>query len=223
MALLVKPSKQESSTDLSPNDTKEDVPSCTLEIEDPDLNSSKKLGPAFGPSLLSQNSDDRGNDEPSLPLSPFSSNRAAIRTLIMPPVPNLSIPPSPPGSPPVASTKKFAKFLELKTQGMHFNAKLDGSAAIRNPAILPKLLEYAGIDHYDQYSSALPENLSMPTSYPPWAYGEELNKTQQKLLKQREGSKAKDGRTRIEFVSQAPRDGNANAREGGSHKRQRRS
>jgi HCNGP-like protein len=119
----------------------------------------------------------------------------------MPPIPNLTIPPSPPGSPPLASTRKFVKFLELKRQGTHFNAKLDSSTAIKNPAILPKLLEHAGIDHYDQYSSALPENLSVPTSYPPWAYGEELNKTQQKLLKQKNATKAKEGRTQIEFVT----------------------
>ena len=119
----------------------------------------------------------------------------------MPQVSNFDIPPSPPGSPPQPSTKKFAKFLELKREGVHFNAKLDSSSAIRNPGVLPKLLEFAGIDHYDQYASALPEDLSIPTSYPPWAYGEELNKTQQRLLKRKEADKAKGVRERVDFVS----------------------
>jgi HCNGP-like protein len=137
----------------------------------------------------------------SAPSSPYSATVAGIRNLTMPPVPNFDIPPSPPGSPPQPSTKKFANFLELKKKGVHFNAKLDSSSAIRNPAVLPKLLEFAGIDHYDQYALALPEELSIPTSYPPWAYGEELNKNQQKLLKRREADKSKSVRERIDFVS----------------------
>ena len=159
------------------------------------------MGPSLGPTLPTQSADDQEETSTSVSSSPYLAARAGIRNLTMPPVPNFDIPPSPPGSPPPLSTKKFANFLELKKKGVHFNAKLDSSSAIRNPGVLPKLLEFAGIDHYDQYASALPEDLSIPTSYPPWAYGEELNKTQQKLLKRKEADKSKSARERIDFVS----------------------
>jgi HCNGP-like protein len=129
----------------------------------------------------------------------------------MPPVPNIDIPASPSASPPAASTKKFANFLDLKKKGVHFNAKLSSSSAIRNPGVLPKMMEFAGIDHYDQYASALPNDVAVPTSYPPWAYGEELNKTQQKLMKRKEAEK----RDRIDFVS------SSTVRSDARHKRKR--
>ncbi|KAJ6155043.1 hypothetical protein N7470_005609 [Penicillium chermesinum] len=48
-------------------------------------------------------------------------------------VPNLDIPPSPPGSPDPAANAKFQHFLSLKHQGVHFNAKLATSSSLKNP------------------------------------------------------------------------------------------
>jgi hypothetical protein len=118
----------------------------------------------------------------------------------MPPVPNFDIPPSPPGSPPPATSKKFARFLELKKQGIHFNEKLEKSSALKNPNLLLKLMDFAGIDDKDQYATALPEELAVPTSFPAWAYADQLNKTQQKTLKKREEEQAKKQREAIDFV-----------------------
>jgi hypothetical protein len=132
--------------------------------------------------------------------SPYSSNRLSIRNLTMPPVPNFEIPPSPPGSPPPTSSKKFARFLELKKQGVHFNEKLEKSSALKNPSLLQKLMDFADIDEMDQYATALPEDLALPTSFPAWAYADQLNKTQQKVLKKRAEEKARAGRKTLDFV-----------------------
>jgi hypothetical protein len=160
------------------------------------------VGPAPGPSMPSQTVT-AGTliEQPSE--SSYTSTRAAIRELTMPPIPNFDIPDSPPGSPPLETAKKFANFLALKKKGVHFNSKLESSSALRNPGLLQKLMDFAGIDEYDQYATALPDDLAIPTSYPPWAYGEQLNKTQQQLLKKKEDAKSKGQREKIDFVSGA--------------------
>jgi hypothetical protein len=136
--------------------------------------------------------DDTAMDEDGgAPLSPYSANRSAVRNYTMPPVPNFEIPPSPPGSPPPASTKKIARFLQLKRQGVHFNQKLETSSALRNPSLLKKLMDFAGIDDKDQYASTLPPELATPTEFPAWAYPEEIAKRQEQKRKNRE---------KIEFV-----------------------
>jgi hypothetical protein len=159
--------------------------------------------PAIGPSLpppdaegLSEADHESGDD----PLS-YSDTRAAIRSLTMPPIPNFNIPPSPPGSPPPDVSRKFSNFLELKRKGVHFNSKLESSAALRNPGLLQKLMEFAGINDYDQYATPFPEDLAVPTAFPPWAYGDQLNKTQQAILKKSENEKRMHTRDRINFVS----------------------
>jgi len=118
----------------------------------------------------------------------------------MPSVPNFDIPPSPPGSPPPGPTAKFARFLELKKQGIHFNEKLERSSALRNPSLLQKLMEFAGISEEDQYASVLPPEVAVPTSFPAWAYADQLAKTQQEITKKREAEKARIQREAIDFV-----------------------
>ncbi|KAF2405378.1 HCNGP-domain-containing protein [Trichodelitschia bisporula] len=147
-------------------------------------------GPELGPSLP-QAEEDGDEDPDTVPLSPYSASRLATRNLTMPPVPNFDIPPSPPGSPPPTSTKKFARFLQLKKQGVHFNEKLANSTALRNPALLQKLMEFAEIDEKDQYATALPEDLAVPTTFPPWAYADQLAETQKKIQKRRDEAKKK--------------------------------
>ena len=143
------------------------------------------------------------DDPSSNPQSPYSSAKLTIRDLTMPPIPNFDIPPSPPGSPPPESTAKFAHFLELKKRGVHFNSKLQDSSALRNPGLFQKLMDFAGIAEDDQYVSALPEDLAVPKTFPTWAYSEQLDKTQQRVLKKKEEENSRIQRERLEFVSAA--------------------
>jgi hypothetical protein len=126
-------------------------------------------------------------------------SRALIHELTMPPIPNFDIPPSPPGTPPARTVSKFAHFLELKKQGVHFNEKLARSSALKNPSMLQKLMDFAGISDEDQYASALPKELWDPTNFPASAYKEELAKSQQEILRRREEEK-KQKRQAVEFV-----------------------
>lgn len=117
----------------------------------------------------------------------------------MPPVPNFDIPPSPPGSPPEAATAKFKNFLDLKKKGVHFNERLDQSTALRNPSLLPKLMDFAGFEHADQYASSLPEGLAVPTSFPEWAYTDRLIKEHDKIAKRKE-QEMKGNKDKVDFV-----------------------
>lgn len=130
-------------------------------------------------------SDNDHNDNLT-PGSPYTSSRAIIQNLTLPTVPNFDIPPSPPGSPPQRATKKFAQFLELKKKGQHFNQRLESSAVLRDPGHSQKLMDFAGLSEEEQYASTLPDELAVPTIFPPWAYVEELRLSQKKILKMRE-------------------------------------
>lgn len=154
------------------------------------------VGPT-GP-LANQISD---HDPQNHPLSPHSANRAAIRSLTLPTVPNLDIPPSPSGTPPPGMDRKFQHFLDLKRQGVHFNQKLANSSALKNPSLLQKLMDFAGLEDQDQYCTSLPEDVWDPKAFPSWAYKEELAKSQQAITKKMEEKLAGTQRERIEFVS----------------------
>ncbi|KAL2046081.1 hypothetical protein N7G274_001528 [Stereocaulon virgatum] len=136
----------------------------------------------------------------SAPSSPYTSQRATIRNLTMPTNPNLEIPLSPPGSPNPGADQKFAHFLELKKQGVHFNAKLASSSALKNPSLLPKLMDFAGLDEQQQYATTLSAELWNPADFPEWAYKEELLKSQQSVLKKKEQEKSKAPREGIDFA-----------------------
>jgi hypothetical protein len=141
------------------------------------------------------------------PGSPYTSNRALIQNLTLPTVPNFDIPPSPPGSPPLKATKKFAQFLDLKTKGQHFNLRLEASSVLRDPGHLPRLMDFAGISDEEQHASSLPEDLAVPAVYPEWAYVEELRASQKQTLKAKEQARSRGPR---EFVS-ASKSGNTSA------------
>ena len=154
------------------------------------------MGAAGPPSWpMSEESMDSGS------YSPGSTNRIAIRNLTMPPIPALDIPASPPGSPPAGMEEKFEQFLELKKQGVHFNEKLARSSALKNPGLFQKLMEYAGLDEQDQYANTLPEDVLKSRDFPPWAYKEELAKSQQEVARKREEAQAKKQRESVEFVA----------------------
>ena len=140
-----------------------------------------------------------GDGEASVPGSPYTANRTTIRELTLPTVPNFDIPMSPPGSPSPRMNAKLDQFLELKKSGIHFNEKLAKSSALKNPSLLQKLIASAGVDSQEQYSSTLSKDLWDPAGFPPWAYKEDLAKSQQELTKEKE-AKAPSQRDSIDFV-----------------------
>ena len=99
--------------------------------------------------------------------------------------------------------EKFAHFLELKKRGVHFNDKLAKSSALKNPSLLHKLMGFVAIDDQAQYASTLPKDLWDTTSFPPWAYKEQLARAQQETLKKKEEQKARKQREALDFVSES--------------------
>ncbi|KAI9818178.1 MAG: hypothetical protein M1827_000803 [Pycnora praestabilis] len=158
-----------------------------------------EVGPMVGPSGLPESAIPK-NGAASRSQSPYTSTRSMIRDHTLPPIPNLDIPPSPPGSPSASTDAKFAHFLQLKKQGIHFNEKLARSSALKNPSLLQKLMDFAGIDEKAQYASTLPQGIWDPNAFPAWAYKEELAKSQQEVLKWKEEEKAKVLRDALDFV-----------------------
>ncbi|CRK26095.1 Meiotically up-regulated gene protein like [Verticillium longisporum] len=153
------------------------------------------------------------------PASPYTASRALLRDLTLPPTPNLDIPPSPPGSPPPALTAKTQQFLDLKSKGVHFNAKLTASAALRNPALMDKLLGFVGLGHDDdpraQYVTTLSAGTWDPTGaaadgdgdggrgrgFPDWAFRGPLRLSQERARKEREAERSAGKRTGVDFVA----------------------
>lgn len=154
-------------------------------------------GNLVGPSL----SKIPANSTASAPHSPYSTARSLIHDLTLPTKANFDIPPSPPGSSPARMDKKFEHFLDLKKQGVHFNEKLARSSALKNPSLLPKLMNFAGVEERNQYATTLSTDMWNPANFPTWAYKEELAKSQQSISKKREELKSRLHRESIEFVS----------------------
>lgn len=163
--------------------------------DDPNLNGNL-IGPAQGASMPE-------NGALSTPQSPYTATRALIHDLTLPLSPNFDIPPSPPGSPPPGMDAKFNHFLLLKKQGVHFNEKLAHSSALKNPSLLHKLMDFAGVEESDQYATTLPKDVWDPSGFPAWAFKEELAKSQQEILKKKDEARARQQRESIEFISPA--------------------
>ncbi|RYP81320.1 hypothetical protein DL769_002049 [Monosporascus sp. CRB-8-3] len=139
----------------------EEGPSYPPLEEDPTLEEEAAVGPAIPPG------------------SPYSAERATLRNLTLPPVPDTEIPPSPPGSPPPGTNRKFAQFLELKKKGVHFNSKLAGSPALQNPALADKLLAFVDAGSREaQYATVLAPDLWDPAAFPRCAFKEQLRAAQ---------------------------------------------
>ncbi|KAM0564153.1 hypothetical protein ACHAPJ_000362 [Fusarium lateritium] len=139
-------------------------------------------------------------DPTQRPSSPYSANRALLRDLTLPSAPNMDIPPSPPGSPPPGANKKLEQFLELKKKGIHFNAKLEQSSALKNPSLMDKLMKFVEVDERNQYSTTLPTDLWNPAALPEWAFKDQLRKTHDKMAKEKEAERAAGTRTAVDFV-----------------------
>jgi HCNGP-like protein len=158
-------------------------------------------GPILGPSQPSEIATPSTAQLEQGQSSPYSTSRALIQDLTLPPVPNLDIPPSPPGSPNPVASGKTTQFLSLKKQGVHFNDKLAASSSLKNPSLFVKLREHTGIDNESQYSTTLPHDIWDHTSLPAWAYKEELYKTQQSIrAKIDEARQSNKNRPAVEFV-----------------------
>lgn len=147
-----------------------------------------------------QLSEDEDEDLAVPPLSPYSANRALLRDLTLPTLPNYDIPSSPPGSPLQSTNAKFKHFLELKKQGVHFNDKLANSSALKNPGLMQKLMDFSDIDEAGQYATTLPKALWNPDDFPAYAFKEELAKSQQRILKKKEDEKSRGQRDTLDFV-----------------------
>ncbi|KAM0276115.1 hypothetical protein ACHAQH_007089 [Verticillium albo-atrum] len=169
------------------------------------------LGPSLpeadGPYLPEPSPSDPSAPGPA-PSSPYTASRALLRDLTLPQTPNLDIPPSPPGSPPPALTAKAQQFLDLKGKGLHFNAKLTSSAALRNPALMDKLLAFVELDDpRAQYVTTLPAGAWDPTGaaegggFPDWAFRGPLRLSQERVKKEREAERAGGKRAGVEFVA----------------------
>ena len=129
-------------------------------------------------------------DMSEAPGSPYTTTRNIIHDLTLPTVPDLDIPPSPPGSPPPGLNKKLEQFLTLKKQGVHFNAKLENSAALKNPSVMDRLMGFVGIEGKDQYATTLDRELWDPATFPDSVYVDKLRRSQERQEKGKEGSKS---------------------------------
>ncbi|TQS38525.1 hypothetical protein Golomagni_00968 [Golovinomyces magnicellulatus] len=186
-----------------PDETlKKQPPSNSQQPEFDDLKTSTPLiGPQFpDPATECNFSEDAAFNA----LSPYSKNRAMLRNLTILKQPNYEIPPSPHGSPQKSMEAKFNHFLELKKRGVHFNQKLAKSTVLRNPSLMQKLMDFAGIDEIGQYFSTLPESQWNPSIFPNSAFKDELGASQKRILKTREDEKAKAPRETVEFIPANP-------------------
>ncbi|KAJ5974001.1 hypothetical protein N7481_011211 [Penicillium waksmanii] len=105
-----------------------------------------------------------------------------------------------PGDQPSANAK-FEHFLSLKKQGVHFNSKLASSSSLKNPSLLKKMMEHAGLNEQSQYNTSLSTELWDPSSLPQWGFKEELLRAQQDARQKLEEKNASGQRSAVEFVS----------------------
>lgn len=72
---------------------------------------------------------------------------------------------------------------------------------MRDPGHSQKLLDFAGITEEESYASTLSNDVAIPTSFPPWAYVEELKASQKQLAKAKEQENSKAPRRALDFVA----------------------
>lgn len=179
------------------NETTQSPAKEDLGVIGPGRQNAVPLGPSLPPVEVPVMAE---ADPSQAPSSPFSAKRALLRDLTLPSVTNMDIPPSPPGSPPPGANKKFEQFLDLKKKGIHFNAKLEQSSALKNPSLMDKLMSFVEIDEGAQYETTVPTELWNPNGFPEWAFKDKLRKSRETIAKEREAEKAAGGRTTIDFV-----------------------
>ncbi|UNI21078.1 hypothetical protein JDV02_007098 [Purpureocillium takamizusanense] len=196
-----------SSAALPPVAAEEQIPNTAVADTEPSApaiaavtQSAVPLGPSLPPAEQQEDPVADDEDGTGAPSSPYTATRALIHDLTLPAIPNLDIPPSPPGSPPARATKTFEQFLKLKKTGTHFNAKLQNSTALKNPSVTDKLMDYAGLDGVRQYETTLPLDLWNPAAFPDTAYVDRLKQAREKLARRMESGKLSGGRSTVDFV-----------------------
>ncbi|KAM3502240.1 hypothetical protein MY10362_004978 [Beauveria mimosiformis] len=192
----------------------------------PPPSSALPLGPSLPPVALPSASAAASSSSSSpSPSSPYTTTRSLIHDLTLPSIPNFDIPPSPPrsrspsSSSSSATTKKFEQFLALKKTGTHLNAKLEQSSALRNPALMDKLLDFVDVlppggggggggdgqggqrEKALQYQTTLSAEVWDPGAFPEWAFRDGLRRSREKVAKERETARAAGGRSSVDFVS----------------------
>lgn len=131
------------------------------------------------------------------------TEREAIQRLTASQMPVKAIPPSPPGSPNPTANARFARFLELKKKGIHFNEDLAQKSSYLNPSLFSTMLHRAGLEDQTQYQTSLPTNLWDISSFPDDVYYEHLGKHQQTIREKKEETKKAQsaaGTRVLEFV-----------------------
>lgn len=145
-------------------------------------------------------------NEPSESVSPYETEREAILRLTAPTVSANAIPSSPPGSPNPAANARFARFLELKSKGVHFNEDLARKSSFSNPSLFSTMLKRAGLEEQVQYATSLPTDLWNVMEFPDHAYYEHLGKYQEEIRMRNEEAKKTQsaaGKRVLEFVPQS--------------------
>ena len=87
---------------------------------------------------------------------------------------------------------------------MHFNDKLAGSTSLKNPSLLKKMMDHAGIDDQAQYHASLPPEAWNANDLPSWGFKEELLKAQREIHHKAEERKLAGQRDAINFVAATP-------------------
>lgn len=181
------------------------------------------IGPLLGP-VAPTNADMIDADSPA-ETSEDMSERDTIRHLTQASVPMTSMPPSPPGSPDPAANARFARFLELKVKGVHFNEDLASKTSFLNPGLLATMMARTGIDEEDQYNTSLPLDLWNPRGFPEWAYKEGLLESQQKIRDRDDAEKkalSAAGRRTIDFAASGGNSGDSSRKSTPSYQKKRR-
>lgn len=135
---------------------------------------------------------------------PPLSERDLIRYLTQPPQPMTSLPPEPTSSADPAVSARFRRFLNFKSNGVHFNEDLASKSSFKNPSLFASLLERSDLSAESQYASTVPSAVFSVDMLPPWAYKEELLTSQRALNDDLEATKkaqSATGKRKIEFTS----------------------
>ena len=172
-----------------------------------DVSDAPTVGPVLGPSAPTNG--DVAETESSDVAPEHMSERDAIRYLTQAPIPMTSMPSSPPGSPDPVANARFARFLELKAKGVHFNEDLGRKSSFLNPGLLATMMSRVGVDEEHQYRTSLPLDLWNPNAFPEWAYKEELLRSQQQIRDKDDEQKKALSATGKRTIDFAPSGGNS--------------
>lgn len=132
------------------------------------------------------------------------SEQDLVRHLTQASHPMRAIPPSPPGSPDPATDARVQRFLDLKVKGLHFNEDLAKKNSFRNPALFSNLAERAGLTEDEQCTTSIPPSVTGFSKPPPFAYKEELARSQQSIRDQQASRKKQAsaaGKRTIDFAT----------------------